>query len=139
VVSRLESHAIGFSRRPCGRDAERAGVVERERDAPDVELATLRDPAEDRAFAGTACDFVAARALALGCARFDAASPFLAAERDADVPDAFRALLGCEVPPFLVVAIVMSSAGESESLPFSPLTMTPSPFGSPAAAISDGG
>jgi hypothetical protein len=49
VVSRLESHAMGFSRLPC----------DRERDVPEVERAAVRDPAEERAFAGTAWDFVA--------------------------------------------------------------------------------
>ncbi|UVF18650.1 hypothetical protein HPT29_019485 [Microvirga terrae] len=115
MVSRLESHAIGFNRPPCGRDAEHARVVER--DVPVDARAEERDPAAERAFAGTACDFVAERALALGCARFDAAAPFLAVDRDADAPDVLRALLGCEVPLFLLVAIVMSSSGESESRP----------------------
>ena len=54
VVSRLESQVIGFSRFPCERDAERACVVERDRDGPEVERAAVRDPAEDRAFVGTA-------------------------------------------------------------------------------------
>jgi hypothetical protein len=56
VVSRLESQAIGFGRLPCEceRDAERACVVERDLDAPEVERAAERDPAEERAFAGTA-------------------------------------------------------------------------------------
>jgi hypothetical protein len=53
VVSRVESQAIGFSRLPCEREAERACVVERDRDAPDVEGAPVRDPAENRDFAGT--------------------------------------------------------------------------------------
>jgi hypothetical protein len=44
---------------PCERDAERACVVDRDRDVPVVERAAVRDPAEERAFAGTACDFVA--------------------------------------------------------------------------------
>src|SRR3712207_1189630 len=60
VVSRLESQAIGFSRLPCERDAERACLVERDLDAPEVERAAVRDPAE-RPFAGTAWDFVAER------------------------------------------------------------------------------
>jgi hypothetical protein len=66
VVSRVESHAIGFSRLPCDRD--RACVVDRDRDAPEVERAAVRDPAEERDFAGAAWDFVADRepAIALG-------------------------------------------------------------------------
>jgi hypothetical protein len=40
---------MGFSRLPCDRD----------RDVPEVERADVRDPAEERAFAGTAWDFVA--------------------------------------------------------------------------------
>ncbi|MBM6584238.1 hypothetical protein ILT44_29000 [Microvirga sp. BT689] len=68
VVSRVESQAIGFSRPPCERDAERACVVDRDRDVPEVERAAVRDPAEERAFVGTAWDFVADRepAIALG-------------------------------------------------------------------------
>jgi hypothetical protein len=53
AVSRVESHAIGFSRLPCERDAERVCVVERDRDVPEVERAAVRDAAEDRDFAGT--------------------------------------------------------------------------------------
>jgi hypothetical protein len=34
----------------------------------------------------------------------------LAADREADLSDAFRLLLGCEVPSFLFVAIVNSSS-----------------------------
>jgi hypothetical protein len=80
VVSRLESQAIGFSRLPCERDAERVCIVERDRDAPEVERAAVRDPAAERAFAGTAWDFVADRepAIALGCARLRAPVSFLA-------------------------------------------------------------
>ncbi|WP_457094710.1 hypothetical protein [Microvirga sp. P5_D2] len=44
---------------PCERDAERACVVDRDLDVPEVERAAVRDPAEDRDFAGTAWDFVA--------------------------------------------------------------------------------
>jgi hypothetical protein len=42
--------------------------VDRERDVPVVERAAVRDPAEERAFVGTAWDFVADRepAIALG-------------------------------------------------------------------------
>jgi hypothetical protein len=39
--------------------------VDRDRDAPEVERAAVRDPAEERAFAGTAWDFVADRELAI--------------------------------------------------------------------------
>src|SRR5215217_1516285 len=103
VVSRVESQAIGFSRLPCDRerDVERACVVERDRDVPEVERAAVRDPTEERAFAGTAWDFVADRepVIALGCARLGAPAPFLVADREADfeadVSDAFRLLLGC--------------------------------------------
>jgi hypothetical protein len=108
---------------PCERDAERARVVERDLDAPEVERAAVRDPAEERDFAETAWDFVADRepAIALGCARLEAAAPFLAADReagfDAEFSDAFRPLLGCEVPSFLFVAIVSSSSIEAKSWP----------------------
>lgn len=53
VLSRVESHAIGFSMLPCERDAVRAGVLERDLDVPEVERAAVRDPEEERAFAGT--------------------------------------------------------------------------------------
>jgi hypothetical protein len=70
VVSRLESHVIGFSMLPCDceRDAERVCVVERDRDVPEVERAAVRDPEAERDFAGTAWDFVADRepAIAFG-------------------------------------------------------------------------
>ncbi|QRM34209.1 hypothetical protein [Microvirga sp. VF16] len=70
---------------PCDRkrDAERVCVVDRDRDAPEVERAAVRDPAEERDFAGTAWDFVADRepVIALGCARLGAAAPRLAADR----------------------------------------------------------
>ncbi|WP_414474698.1 hypothetical protein [Microvirga sp. M2] len=91
--------------------------MERDFDAPDVERAALRDPAEERAFAGTAWDFVADRepAIALGCARLAAVVPFLAALREEDFSDAFRLLLGCDVPSFLVVAIVIPSSAKAES------------------------
>ena len=140
MVSRLESHVIGFSMLPCERDAERACVVDRDRDAPEVERAA-RDPAEERAFAGRAWDFVAGRepAVALGCARLGAAVPFLAADReaalDADFSDAFRPLLGCEVSSFLFVAMSIPlpkrpKAGRAEEPLPSPMTMTALPFGS---------
>jgi hypothetical protein len=89
--------------------------VERDRDVPEVERAAVRGPAEDRAFAGTAWVFVADRepAIALGCARLEAPAPFLVAEEeadfDADFSGAFRLLLGCEVPSFLLVAMVIPS------------------------------
>ena len=56
VVSKVASHAIGFSRPPCAREreVERACVVERVRDAPEVERAAVRNPAEVRDVAGTA-------------------------------------------------------------------------------------
>jgi len=56
VVSRVESQAIGFSKLFCAREreAERACVVERDRDAPEVERAAVRNPAEVRDVAGTA-------------------------------------------------------------------------------------
>ncbi len=123
VVSRLESHAIGFSRLPCERDAERACVAERDLDVPEVERVAGRDPAAERAFVGTALDFVADRELviALGCARLGAVVPFLVADREADfdagLADAFRLLLGCEGPSFLFAAIVSSSSAEAESRP----------------------
>jgi hypothetical protein len=80
------------------------GVVERDRDVPEVERAAVRDPAEERAFAGAAWDFVADRepASALGCARLEApASFFLAdweADCNADFAGVFRLLLGCDDP-----------------------------------------
>ncbi|KFG67595.1 hypothetical protein [Microvirga sp. BSC39] len=65
VVSRVESQAIGFSRLPCERDAERAWVVERDLDGLEVERAAVRDPAGERAFVTTAWDLVADRELAI--------------------------------------------------------------------------
>jgi hypothetical protein len=102
---------------PC--DRERACVAERDRDAPEVERAAVRDPAEERDFAGTAWDFVADRepAIALGCARLEAAVPLLAADREADFAGAFRLLLGCDVPSFLFVAIVVPSSAGAASRP----------------------
>jgi hypothetical protein len=61
VVSRVDSQAIGFSRLPCERDAERACVVDRDLAVPEVERPAVRDPVEERAFVGTAWDFVAAQ------------------------------------------------------------------------------
>jgi hypothetical protein len=129
---------------PCvrERDAERACVVERDRDAPELERAAVRDPADERAFAGTAWDFVADRepAMALGCARLDAAAPLFVADWeagfDADFAGAFRLLLGCEVPSFLFVAMVIPSSAAAASRPCRgamvlTMTMTTSPFGSP--------
>jgi hypothetical protein len=123
VVSRVESHAIGFSRLPCERDAERACVVERDLAAP-LERAAVPDPAEERAFAGTAWDFVADRepAIALGCARLEAPDCFFVADReadfDADVFGVFRLLLGREVSSFLVRAIVVPLSAEAASRPY---------------------
>ncbi len=77
----------------------------------------------ERAFAGTAWDFVADRepAIALGCTRLGAAVPLLAADREADfdaaLSDAFRLLPGCEVPSFFVVAIVIPSSAAAASRP----------------------
>jgi len=121
VVSRLESHAIGFRRLPCERDAERACVVERDLEAPEVERAAVRDPAEDRDVAGTAWDFAADRepAIALGCARLGAPASFFVADRETDFEagllGAFRLLLGWEVPSFCFVAMVIPSSVESAS------------------------
>jgi hypothetical protein len=110
---------------PCARerDAEPAWVAERALDAPEFERAAVRDPAAERALAGTAWDFVAERepAIALGCARLEAAVPLLAAVRgpafDADFSGAFRLLLGCEVPSFLFVAMVIPSSAAAASRP----------------------
>ena len=113
VVSRLESHVIGFSMLPCDceRDAERVCVVERDRDVSEVERLPVRDPAAERDFEGTAWDFVADRELALGWVRLEApAAIFLAgreADFDADFFGAFRLLLGWDVPSFVLLAIVI--------------------------------
>jgi hypothetical protein len=121
VVSRLVSHAIGFIRLPCARG--RACVADRDREAPEGERAPVRDPAEERAFAVTARDFVAdwALAVALGCARLGAAIPLLMADReadfDADFSGAFRILLGCEVPFFLFVAMIIPSSAAAAHRP----------------------
>jgi hypothetical protein len=85
---------------PCAWDAERACVVERGRDEPEVERAAVRDPAEERDLAGTAWDLVADRepTIALGCARLEAPASFFVADReadfDADFSGVFRLLLG---------------------------------------------
>jgi hypothetical protein len=90
--------------------------VERDFDAPGRERAPVRDPAEDPGFVGVAWDFVADRepAIAFGCARLGAPLSFLVADRevdfDAGLSGAFRLLLGCEVPSFLFVAIVIPSS-----------------------------
>jgi hypothetical protein len=104
---------------PCEWDAERACVVERDLATPEVARAAVRDPAEERDFAGTVWDFVADRepAIALGCARLGAAVPLLVVDREADFDAAFRLRLGCEVPSFLFVAIVIPSFAEAASRP----------------------
>jgi hypothetical protein len=98
-------------------------VVERDLDVPEVERAAVRDPAEERDFAGTVWDFVAALdpAIALVCARLEAPASFFVAEREADF-DAersgdFRLLLGWEVLSFFVRAIVIPSSSGAESRP----------------------
>lgn len=97
--------------------------MERDRDAPEVERAAVRDPAEERDFAGTAWDFVADRepAIALGCARLGAPTSFLVADREvdfeADFFGAFRPPLGCEDRSFCFVAMVIPSSAEAESWP----------------------
>jgi len=124
VVSRVESQAIGFSRLPDERDAERACVVERDRDVPELARAAVRDPAEERAFVGTAWDFVADRepAIALGWARLEAPASFFVVDReadfDADLSGAFRLLLGWETSSFLVRAIVILSSAGAASRPY---------------------
>jgi hypothetical protein len=102
---------------------ERACVVERDCDVPEVERAAVRDPAEERDFAGTAWDFVADRepAIALGWARLEAPVCFFVADReadfDADLSGVFRLLLGWEVSSFLVLAIVILSSDGAASWP----------------------
>ncbi len=89
---------------------------------PEVECAAVRDPAEERDFAGTLWDFVADRepAIAFGCARLEALASFFVVDREADLEadfsDAFRLLLGW-VPSFLFVAMVIPSSAEAESWP----------------------
>jgi hypothetical protein len=108
---------------PCERDAERVCVVERDRDAPEVERVAVRDPAEDRDFAGTAWDFVADRepAIALGWARLEAPACFFVVDReaefDADFSGVLRLLLGWDVSSFLVLAIVILSSAGAASRP----------------------
>jgi hypothetical protein len=108
---------------PCERDAERAGAVERDLDALELERAAVRDPAEEPDFAGAAWDFVADRdpAIALGCARLEAPAPFLVAGReadfDADLCGAFRLLLGCEDPSFCFVAMFIPLSAGAASRP----------------------
>ena len=57
----------------------------------------------------------------MGCARLGAAVPLLVADReaacDADFFGAFRLLLGCEVPSFLLVAIVVPLSAVAASRP----------------------
>jgi hypothetical protein len=93
--------------------------VDRGRDVPEVERVAVRDPAEDRAFAGTAWDFVADRepVIALGCARLGAPASFFGADRGADFFGAFRPLLGCDGPSFCFVAMVIPSFAEAASRP----------------------
>ena len=104
---------------PC----EPACFGERDLDAPEGERAAVRDPAEERSFAELACDFVAdcEPAVALGRARLGAPASVRAADREADFDaafaDPFRLLLGCEVPSFVSVAIVISSSIWAASLP----------------------
>ncbi|WP_457091141.1 hypothetical protein [Microvirga sp. P5_D2] len=87
--------------------------MERDCDAPEVERAAVRDPAEERDFAGTAWDFVADRepAIPLGCAGLGAPASFFVADREtdleADFVGAFRLLLGCEGPSFCFVAMII--------------------------------
>ena len=97
--------------------------MDREREAPEGERVAVRAPAAERAFAVTARDFAAdwALAVALGCARLGAAVPLFVADReadfDADFFGAFRLLLGCEVPSFLLVAIVVPLSAVAASRP----------------------
>ena len=119
VVSRVESHAIGFSMLPCGP----ACFGERDLDAPEVERAAVRDPAEERSFAELARDFVAdcEPAVALGRARLGAPASVRAADReadfDADFSGVFRLLLGWEVSSLLVRAMVILSSAGAASRP----------------------
>jgi hypothetical protein len=80
---------------------ERACVVERDCDVPEVERAAVRDPAEERDFEGTAWDFVADRE----------------ADFDAGLSGVFRLLLGWEMSSFLVRAIVILSSDGAASWP----------------------
>ena len=99
-------------------------MVDRDRDVPEAEPAAVRDPADERAFAGTAWDFVADRepAIALGWARLEAPASFFVADReadfDADFSGVFRLLLGWEVSSFLVLAIFILSSAGAASRPY---------------------
>jgi hypothetical protein len=97
--------------------------VDRDLDGPEVERAAVRDPAEDRAFAATAWDFVADRdpAIALGWACLEVLVGFFVADREADfvadLSGVFRLLLGWEVSSFLVRAIVILFSAGAASRP----------------------
>ncbi|WP_201842522.1 hypothetical protein [Microvirga zambiensis] len=99
-------------------------MVDRDRAVPEVERAAVRDPADERAFAGTAWDFVADRepAIALGWARLEVPASFFVADRevdfDTDLSGVFRLLLGWEVSSFLVLAIVILSSAWTASRPY---------------------
>lgn len=60
--------------------------------------------------------------MALGCARLVVPAAFLVAEEEADFASdfsgAFRLLLDCEVPSFLLVAIVIPSSARAASRPY---------------------
>jgi hypothetical protein len=104
VVSRVESHAIGFI-----TSGERVCVAERDLAEPEVERA-VRDFAGERGFADIAWDFVAVReaAIALGCARLEAPVPLFAAGREPDFDaDVFRLLPDREGASFPLIAIVI--------------------------------
>lgn len=95
--------------------------MERDRDVSEVERAAVRDPAAERDFVGTAWDFVAGRELALGWVRLEAPAAFFVAEREADFDagfsDAFRLLLGGDVPSFVVLTIVIPPSEGASSWP----------------------
>ena len=99
-------------------------MVDRDRAVPVVECAAVRDPADERAFVGTAWDFVADRepSIALGWARLVAPVSFFVADRepdfDADFSGVVRLLLGWEVSSFLVRAIVILSSAGAASRPY---------------------
>jgi hypothetical protein len=131
---------------PCGP----ACFGERDLDAPEVERAAVRDPAEERSFAELARDFVAdcEPAVALGRARLGAPASVRAADReadfDADFSGAFRLLPDWAEEPSLFLAIVIPSfagpqAGRAEDPSSSMMTMTAWPFGSDLQAVADGG
>ena len=75
--------------------------MERDRDVPEVERAAVPDPAVERDFVGTAWDFVAERE----------------ADFDAGFSDAFRLLLGGDLPSFVVLAIVIPPSEVASSWP----------------------